>query len=202
MQSEQAAKRKSGRPVSGGSTNESTERSRRWRDRDEIEMHAAEAYSVGVSRHVKAMLPKSVPDDLIEQVAEAAAETARIISSRSGEIVAKLCDLAANGDLQAAAILSKSIIGQVSTKVRLPKHQGIDQLCSTVLDEVSGGRMSLEAGQQVMNLAARASDVALAGSLVARLDALKTQLASAQDARTIPMAVALAPARLVALEAL
>jgi len=202
MQLSTQAKRRSGRPLAEGSIKESTERTRRWRGRDELELHAAEAYSVGVARHVKAMLPKSVPDDLIEQVAEAAAETARIISSRSAEIISKLCDLAANGDMQAAAILSKSIIGQVSTRVRLPKHQGIDQLCSVVLDEVADGRMSLEVGTQVMNLAARASDVALAGSLVARLDALKTQLASAQDARTIPMAVALAPARLIALEAL
>lgn len=202
MQLSAQTKRRSGRPLAEGSINESTERTRRWRGRDELELHAAEAYSVGVARHVKAMLPNSVPDDLIEQVAEAAAETARIISSRSAEIISKLCDLAANGDMQAAAILSKSIIGQVSTKIRLPKHQGIDQLCSVVLDEVADGRMSLEVGTQVMNLAARASDVALAGSLVARLDALKTQLASAQDARTIPMAVSLAPARLVALEAL
>lgn len=202
MQLSAQAKRRSGRPLAEGSINESTERTRRWRGRDELELHAAEAYSVGVARHVKAMLPNSVPDDLIEQVAEAAAETARIISSRSAEIISKLCDLAANGDMQAAAILSKSIIGQVSTKVRLPKHQGIDQLCSVVLDEVADGRMSLEVGTQVMNLAARASDVALAGSLVARLDALKGQLASAQEARTIPMEVSLAPARLIALEAL
>lgn len=165
-------------------------------------MHAAEAYSVGVARHVKAMLPNSVPDDLIEQVAEAAAETARIISSRSGEIVAKLCDMAAAGDMQAAAILSKSIIGQVSTKVRLPKNQGIDQLCSTVLDEVSAGNMSLEVGQQVMNLAAKASDVALAGSLVSRLDALKNQLSEAREKRTIPATTILSNDRLIALDAL
>ena len=107
MQLSAQAKRRSGRPLAEGIINESTERTRRWRGRDELELHADEAYSVGVARHVKAMLPKSVPDDLIEQVAEAAAETARIISSRSAEIISKLCDLAANGDMQAAAILSK-----------------------------------------------------------------------------------------------
>ena len=175
------AKRRSGRPLAEGTIKESTERTRRWRGRDELELHAAEAYSVGVARHVKAMLPATMPDDLIGLVAEAAAETARIISSRSGEIVAKLCDLAARGDMQAAAILSKSIIGQVSTKVRLPKNQGIDQLCSTVLDEVSAGKMSLEVGQQVMNLAAKASDVALAGSLVSRLVELILECVQAAD---------------------
>jgi hypothetical protein len=176
-------------------------RQRRFVERESLEREAASAFAAGVVESVRARLPKSCPDDLAELALEAAAKTSRLISAEGPAIVEKLLSMAKAGDLQAAALISRHLI-PTYTRVKLPPNQGIDQMCHNVLDAVASGDMPLETAEKVMGIAQKAADVALSGSLVARLESLKGQLERAREANMLPHSIELSSHRLVQLESI
>ena len=68
-------------------------------------------------------------------------------------------------------------------KISLPRSQGGDQLCSTVLDQVASGELSLEVADKVLSIAQKIADVQLSGSIVARIEQLKNQNSAVRESR-------------------
>ena len=175
------AKRKPG-PQRLANPSPNTERQRRFVERQSLERVAAEVLASEVARGVKAQMPDFVPNELIELASAAANETSRILSTEGPKIVQRLADAAKNGDMAAAQILSRFLMPSV-TKISLPRSQGVDQLCSTVLDQVASGELSLEVADKVLSIAQKIADVQLSGSIVARIEQLKNQISAVRESR-------------------
>lgn len=191
-----------GRPRKAGDLTESAVRMRRMRNREQIEKTTAHVMAEVVGDRVRALMPKDVPQEIINLTVEASEESSRLISEKGPTLVANLLRMAENGDMAAYQMLAKNILPTPSTRVRLPKDQSLNELTDSVINEVAEGRMPIEVGEKVLGLVSKAADVAVSGSLVARLNKLNEQLQVARERQQLPGTVENLSRRIVSIEAL
>lgn len=201
MDSDYIAKRKPGRQRDPNAKSESLERVRRFKDRKHLELKSAEVMAQVVGERVRATMPKTMPQEIVEITAEAAEKASMLISEKGPQLVANLIKMAENGDMNAYQLLAKSILPPPNTRVKLPKNRSLNELTDAVLQEVAAGRMSVETGEKVLGLASKAADVAVSGSLVARLNKLNEQIQSAKENRQLPGNIESISHRIISIEA-
>lgn len=172
------------------------------RNREQIEKTTAHVMAEVVGDRVRALMPKDVPQEIINLTVEASEESSRLISEKGPTLVANLLRMAENGDMAAYQMLAKNILPTPSTRVRLPKDQSLNELTDSVINEVAEGRMPIEVGEKVLGLVSKAADVAVSGSLVARLNKLNEQLQVARERQQLPGTVENLSRRIVSIEAL
>ena len=197
-----AEKRKSGPPRKPTANSESLERVRRFQDRKHLELKTAEIMASVVAERVRAIAPKNMPPEFIDAASDAAEQSSRLISEAGPSLVANLIKMAEAGDMQAYQMLAKNIMPTQLTRVRLPTDQSLNELTNSVMEEVSSGRMSVEVGEKVLGLVSKAADVAVSGSLVARLNKLNEQLQQAREQKQLPSSVEKLSRRIVSIDAI
>jgi hypothetical protein len=202
MNAAYAEKRKSGPPRKPTANSDSLERVRRFQDRKHLELKTAEIMASVVAERVRAIAPKNMPPEFIDAASDAAEQSSRLISEAGPGLVANLIKMAEGGDMQAYQMLAKNIMPTQLTRVKLPADQSLNELTTSVMDEVSSGRMSVEVGEKVLGLVSKAADVAVSGSLVARLNKLNEQLQQAREHKQLPSSVDKLSQRIVSIDAI
>lgn len=193
-------KRRPGPARKPTANSESLERVRRFQDRKFLELKTAEIMANVVAERVRAVAPKNMPPEYVDAATDAAEQSSRLISEAGPGLVAKLIKMAEGGDIQAYQMLAKNIMPPQLTRVKLPSDQSLNELTSSVMEEVSAGRMSVEVGEKVLGLVSKAADVAVSGSLVARLNKLNEQLQQAREQKQLPDSVEKISRRIVSIE--
>jgi hypothetical protein len=202
MNAAYAEKRKSGPPRKPTANSDSLERVRRFQDRKHLELKTAEIMASVVAERVRAIAPKNMPPEFIDAASDAAEQSSRLISEAGPGLVANLIKMAEGGDMQAYQMLAKNIMPTQLTRVKLPADQSLNELTTSVMEEVSSGRMSVEVGEKVLGLVSKAADVAVSGSLVARLNKLNEQLQQAREHKQLPSSVDKLSRRIVSIDAI
>lgn len=195
-----SAKRKPGPPRKPTANSESLERVRRMQDRKHLELKTAEIMAQVVAERVRAIAPKDMPPEFVDAATDAAEQSSRLISEAGPKLVAKLIKLAEGGDMQAYQMLAKNIMPPQLTRVKLKADQSLNELTTSVMDEVATGRMSVEVGEKVLGLVSKAADVAVSGSLVARLNKLNEQLQNARENQQLPSSVEKLSRRIISID--
>ena len=189
MEQADTQKRKPGPPRKPMANSESLERVRRFQERRHLELKTAEIMASVVAERVRAIAPKNMPPEFIDAASDAAEQSSKLISEAGPRLVANLIKMAEGGDMAAYQMLAKNIMPPQLTRVKLPSDQSLNELTSSVMEEVSAGRMSVEVGEKVLGLVSKAADVAVSGSLVARLNKLNERLQQAREQKQLPSSV-------------